>query len=375
MQRWSSRTAGTSSETSTSSCPERRAPERARRPGRRRAGRLAGCACISSTAPTSSSATSSRRRPATPTAARGRRAPRGVVVGPRHARGRRDPRRRGHRPRHRVVPQRALARLQDRRGHRPGAAGAVPAARGRARARSASRCGRWWSSRPTTRWPRRRRWPPSDPRVEQVIICTPDKDLGQCVARQAVVQLDRRAGQHRSTRPGCGRSSGCRRRRSPTGWRSSGTAPTASPGCRGWGAQSASTVLAHYGHLEGIPDDVADWDPDLRSAVRGAAGWPTRWRPNGSRPSCSGSSPPSASTRPCWTACPRWQWRGPTADFDAVCRHFGDPRLAERTVALAGALSSAAAWWCRTLRPARSGPGCPTVRRCTTRADGPASTG
>ena len=98
--------------------------------------------------------------------------------------GRRHARRRGHRSRHRVVPQRALARLQDRRRHRAGAAGAVPPARRGARRRWASSCGRWWSSRPTTRWRPRRRWRPRDPRVERVLICTPDKDLAQCVSRR-----------------------------------------------------------------------------------------------------------------------------------------------------------------------------------------------
>ena len=69
-----------------------------------------------------------------------------------HARRRRHPRRRRHRPRHRVVPQRALARLQDRRGHRPGAAGRSSRCSRRRCPRSASRSGRWSSSRPTTRW-------------------------------------------------------------------------------------------------------------------------------------------------------------------------------------------------------------------------------
>jgi len=57
----------------------------------------------------------------------------------------------------------------------------------------------------------------ADPRVEQVVICTPDKDLAQAVVGERVVQLDRRNGTVRA-RPGWWRASACPRRRSPTGW-------------------------------------------------------------------------------------------------------------------------------------------------------------
>ena len=60
-------------------------------------------------------------------------------------------------------------------------------------------CARWSSSRPTTPWARPRAVAAADPRVEQVLICTPDKDLGQCVVGDRVVQLDRRKERRRST--------------------------------------------------------------------------------------------------------------------------------------------------------------------------------
>ena len=75
-----------------------------------------------------------------------------------HARRRRDPPRRGHRPRHRVVPQRSLARLQDRTRDRPRAAVPVRDPRGGARRAGGRRSGRWSSSKPTMRWPRPPRW-------------------------------------------------------------------------------------------------------------------------------------------------------------------------------------------------------------------------
>ena len=58
--------------------------------------------------------------------------------------------------------------------------------------RWASRSGRWSSSRPTMRWRRRRRAAAARPARRRVIICTPDKDLAQCVRGTRVVQMDRR---------------------------------------------------------------------------------------------------------------------------------------------------------------------------------------
>ena len=98
-----------------------------------------------------------------------------------------------------------------------------------------------------------------DARVDRVIICTPDKDLAQCVRGTRIVQLNRRTrvtarrGRRRS------RSSACRRHRFPTTWRSSATRPTAIPGLPGWGAKSAAAVLARFGHLESIPEDWREW--------------------------------------------------------------------------------------------------------------------
>ena len=96
-----------------------------------------------------------------------------------------------------------------------------------------------------------------DPAVDRVIICTPDKDLAQCVVGERVVQLDRRKrnGERRGRRVGqvrCGSLA-----RSPTGSRWSATRPTDFPGLAGWGQRSASTVLAHYGTFDAIPDDSA----------------------------------------------------------------------------------------------------------------------
>ena len=106
-----------------------------------------------------------------------------------------------------------------------------------------------------------------DARVEQVFICTPDKDLAQCVRGRRVVQFDRRAGVLRD-------ADGVRARfgvgpESMVDYLALvGDAADGYPGLPGWGAKSASTVLARYGCLEDIPADEADWAVRPRGAAR-----------------------------------------------------------------------------------------------------------
>ena len=106
--------------------------------------------------------------------------------------------------------------------------------------------------------------------VAQVLVCTPDKDLAQCVQGTRVVQLDRRKDvitdeEAVRARYGIGPAS------IPDWLALVGDSADGFPGLLGWGKQSASAVLGHYGHLEAIPSAVSEWDPGLRSAVRSAA--------------------------------------------------------------------------------------------------------
>ncbi|MCB0959143.1 MAG: flap endonuclease, partial [Acidimicrobiales bacterium] len=109
----------------------------------------------------------------------------------------------------------------------------------------------------------------ADERVERVLICTPDKDLGQCVGGK-VFQLDRRKGQ----------LSGVDEVAEKFGVPPSaiadylglvGDTADGFPGLPGWGAKSAATVLARYGRLEDIPVSAADWDVTVRGAAKLAA--------------------------------------------------------------------------------------------------------
>jgi len=94
--------------------------------------------------------------------------------------------------------------------------------------------------------------------VQRVIICTPDKDLAQCVRGTRVVQMDRRA---RTTRDEAGviAKFGVPPASIPDYLALVGDSSDGYPGLPGWGAKSAAAVLAKFGHLESIPADFRTW--------------------------------------------------------------------------------------------------------------------
>ncbi|MEN9505430.1 MAG: hypothetical protein RI958_1356 [Actinomycetota bacterium] len=111
----------------------------------------------------------------------------------------------------------------------------------------------------------------ADPRVEQVLILTPDKDLGQCVRGTRVVQYDRR--KHEIVdHDGVVAKFGIPPESIADYLGLVGDTADGFPGLAGWGAKSAATVLARFGHLEAIPASAAEWDiPGLRGAEKLAA--------------------------------------------------------------------------------------------------------
>ena len=106
-----------------------------------------------------------------------------------------------------------------------------------------------------------------DERVERVLICTPDKDLAQCVAGTRVVCLDRRRGLLRDE-DGVLEKFGVPPASIPDWLALVGDAADGLPGIPGWGAKSSATVLTHYRHLEAIPGDAAAWSVKVRGAQR-----------------------------------------------------------------------------------------------------------
>jgi 5'-3' exonuclease len=105
----------------------------------------------------------------------------------------------------------------------------------------------------------------ADERVEQVQIMTPDKDLGQCVVGERVVQVDRRKGVVLDE-AGVTVKMGVPPESVPDYLALVGDSADGFPGLPGWGAKSTAAVLARYGHLEDIPASVADWDVSVRGA-------------------------------------------------------------------------------------------------------------
>jgi 5'-3' exonuclease len=109
-----------------------------------------------------------------------------------------------------------------------------------------------------------------DPRVERVIICTPDKDLAQCVRGERVVQLNRRT---RATLDEAGviRKFGVSPESIPDYLALVGDAADGYPGLPGWGAKSTAAILAKFGHIESIPTDSGEWAVNVGSASSLAA--------------------------------------------------------------------------------------------------------
>jgi len=109
-----------------------------------------------------------------------------------------------------------------------------------------------------------------DERVEHVIICTPDKDLAQCVRGTRVVQLNRRT---RVTRDETGviQKFGVPPASIPDYLALVGDAADGYPGLPGWGAKSTAAVLAKFGHLEMIPKESSDWHVNAANASTLAA--------------------------------------------------------------------------------------------------------
>ncbi len=166
----------------------------------------------------------------------------------------------------------------------------------------------------------------ADDRVERVVICTPDKDLGQCVGGK-VWQLDRRkdawfdaAGVH--ARLGVAPES------IPDLLALVGDTADGFPGLPGWGARSAASVLDRWGHLEDIPNDPVTWDAGVRSAAKLNAVLRERW----GEALLFRRIATIETDAPVSAGVDDLAWAGPPdpAGFAALCEHLGAPQLVAR---------------------------------------------
>ena len=170
-----------------------------------------------------------------------------------------------------------------------------------------------------------------DPRVERVLICTPDKDLAQCVTADGrVVQYDRRQGvlyDH----AGVVEKFGVPPASIPDYLGLVGDSADGFPGLPGWGAKSASVLLARYGHITAIPFDSGQWDVPVRGAAQLAAAL----RDNFEEALLYRRIATIESGAPVSATVDEMQWRGPSPGLAPRCAELGAERLAERAYRLA----------------------------------------
>lgn len=173
----------------------------------------------------------------------------------------------------------------------------------------------------------------ADDRVDQVMICTADKDLGQCVTDDArIVQFDRRKG-HVIDRAGVIDKFGVPPESIPDYLGLVGDSADGFPGLPGWGAKSAATVLARYGHIEDIPASPGQWDV----AVRGAAKLAKTLQDHMDEALLFRRIATIDYDAPTIGSIDELQWRGPGSDFAAIAAAIDAPKLAERAARLAAA--------------------------------------
>jgi 5'-3' exonuclease len=155
----------------------------------------------------------------------------------------------------------------------------------------------------------------ADPSVDRVYICTPDKDMGQCVTSDGrVVQLDRRKNLV-TDKAGVIAKFGVPPASIPDYLALVGDSADGYPGLPGWGAKGAGAVLTRYGTIEAIPDSAADWDIVLRGADKMAA----TLRDNRDLAMLFKDLATLREDEPLFDSVDALRWRGPTTAFSAFC--------------------------------------------------------
>jgi 5'-3' exonuclease len=175
----------------------------------------------------------------------------------------------------------------------------------------------------------------ADPRVGQVVICTPDKDLAQCVRGDRIVQLDRRSRELRNE-SGVQLKFGILPASIPDWLALVGDSADGYPGLPGWGARSAAAVLARYGRLEHIPRLAMEWDVPVRGALRLA----TTLTEQRERALLFRVLATLRTDAPIGVDVDGLRWTGPRADFAAWSERLGAPSLHERASALAARIAT-----------------------------------
>ena len=174
-----------------------------------------------------------------------------------------------------------------------------------------------------------------DHRVTRVMICTPDKDLGQSVVGSRVVQLDRRRDALRDE-AGVLTKFGVKPQSIPDYLAVVGDSADGFPGIAGWGPKAAALVFSRYPHLEDIPKEGRNWDPSIRRATRLAESLFAAWDD-------ALLFRTLATLRldvPVFESIDDLLWKGPRPEFEKMCKRLSAPELLRRAVGKTPALAT-----------------------------------
>jgi 5'-3' exonuclease len=168
-----------------------------------------------------------------------------------------------------------------------------------------------------------------DSRVGQVFICTPDKDLAQCVVGSRVVLLDRRRGILRDE-AGVVSKWGVRPESIPDYLAAVGDSADGFPGLPGWGPKAAALTFSRFPHFEDVPKDWRQWHPSIRGAQRLSAVLFERWE--------DALLYRTLATLkldvPVFETVDELQWKGPLPEFERYCDRLQSRGLHARAMAL-----------------------------------------
>lgn len=171
--------------------------------------------------------------------------------------------------------------------------------------------------------------------VGQVLICTPDKDLSQCVVGTRVVQLDRMRNLVRDE-AGVVAKFGVNPQSIPDYLAVVGDSADGFPGVSGWGQKAAALVLSRYPHLEDIPKDWQEWNPSIRRARGLAESLFSAWDD-------ARLFRTLATLRldvPVFDTVEDLRCKGPRPSFEETCRRMKSPDLLRRATAAGSARST-----------------------------------
>jgi 5'-3' exonuclease len=168
-----------------------------------------------------------------------------------------------------------------------------------------------------------------DDHVRQVLICTPDKDLSQCVVGTRVVQLDRRRDILRDE-AGVVAKFGVKPESIPDYLAVVGDSADGYPGLSGWGVKAAALTLSQYPHLEDIPKDWRKWHPSIRKARLLSESLFNAW-------SDALLFRTLATLRrdvPVFATVEELRWKGPDRNFEEYCRRIKSRDLLGRATSV-----------------------------------------